>query len=523
MKKEVTESSKNDIKLHLTISPEYSALVPPLSKWDYEILKQSIKEHGQDNPIVINEKGVILDGHNRFRICQELGIQPRTEVRSFKNKSEEKDFVVRTNLDRRQMSEFEKAEIGYRYYEPLEKQRAKNRIKTGKVVKGERGKTNEIVASRVGLSSTTYMRARTIIERGSEELQSAVREKELSISEGYKRVQDPTNWFAYLCHDYAKIQMKLADMAKDFPANMEDDAVLSAHLEKSRKWLEKTFSQIGRYSPDQTIERQTRIDLQYRRLAHRGVVYPKSHYVYYDEISKFWDWAEDPKNNELSNNDVKLLNSEDTLLLVKFYAQDVFLASPDSIKTADMLKLKVERDEKERTAFFNRIPKDLTGEDITASTKACLYNIGRMYEDYLDLNPGQQLREMIMLLKPMADLKWTKSPLGWLKVELDNLRYGKCAAGSVHATTTISGHERKLTREQIGDKFDEVMEMACKLVGIPYLPSDIEEQERILERAIAKAESIEEVKVISRWHERYVEPRVAQRKVDLHDTLSDKA
>ena len=56
-------------------SQEYASLVPQLSTEEYESLKQSIKENGLWFPIVVNKDGVILDGHHRYKACQELGIK----------------------------------------------------------------------------------------------------------------------------------------------------------------------------------------------------------------------------------------------------------------------------------------------------------------------------------------------------------------------------------------------------------------------------------------------------------------
>jgi ParB-like chromosome segregation protein Spo0J len=53
------------------------------SKEEYEALKNSIKEEGLHLPITINQNGVIIDGHHRYRICEELGIEPIFEVIDF--------------------------------------------------------------------------------------------------------------------------------------------------------------------------------------------------------------------------------------------------------------------------------------------------------------------------------------------------------------------------------------------------------------------------------------------------------
>jgi len=56
------------------VNPEYASLVPELSPEECESLKQSIKEaNGLYVPIIANEDGIILDGHHRFKACQELG------------------------------------------------------------------------------------------------------------------------------------------------------------------------------------------------------------------------------------------------------------------------------------------------------------------------------------------------------------------------------------------------------------------------------------------------------------------
>ena len=80
--------------MKLFINPEYERLVSPLSVDEYETLKKSIKKDGLWIPILINAENEILDGHHRFRACQELEIQTKHAVREFKNKLLEKKFVI---------------------------------------------------------------------------------------------------------------------------------------------------------------------------------------------------------------------------------------------------------------------------------------------------------------------------------------------------------------------------------------------------------------------------------------------
>jgi hypothetical protein len=61
-------------------------------------LKNSISSKGLHLPIIINQDNVILDGHNRLKICQELGIEPKFEVKEFQDSLQEKEFVIQCTI-----------------------------------------------------------------------------------------------------------------------------------------------------------------------------------------------------------------------------------------------------------------------------------------------------------------------------------------------------------------------------------------------------------------------------------------
>ncbi|KKK50295.1 hypothetical protein LCGC14_3126430, partial [marine sediment metagenome] len=110
----------------LTVNSEYEKLVSPLSSEEYASLKKSIKEDGLWMPILVNPGGEILDGHHRFRACLELNIPTKHAVREFENKLLEKRFVIECNLKRRQLNDFQIAELGITLLE-IEQELAKQR------------------------------------------------------------------------------------------------------------------------------------------------------------------------------------------------------------------------------------------------------------------------------------------------------------------------------------------------------------------------------------------------------------
>jgi ParB-like chromosome segregation protein Spo0J len=205
----ITSNSTNIIK----INPEYSKLVNPLSNAEYEILKNSIREDGLHYPIVINSKGEILDGHHRYKICKELNIIPiKYQIKYFDNPIEEKRFVIDINLKRKQLNDFQKAELAYKL-EDLYKEQARlrqlsklknvqDKLPTSSLGSNDhndndnlntkeevKGRTSEVVSKKNNLSPKTYQRARTIIENGSEEVKEKLRQGKTKISKEYEKIQ----------------------------------------------------------------------------------------------------------------------------------------------------------------------------------------------------------------------------------------------------------------------------------------------------------------------------------------------
>ena len=211
-----SSKEKDDQQLLIKINPEYSSLVHPLSDLEYEALKNSIKEDGLHYPIVINSKGEILDGHHRYKICTELDIPIKYEIRSFNNSIEEKRFVIDINLKRRQLNDFQKAELAYKL-EALYKEQARlrqlSKLKNVKdklslsfgsndhndsnhsykantqIVTEEKGRVIEVVSKKNHLSPKTYQRAKTIIENGTEEVKEKLRSNKTTISKEYEKIK----------------------------------------------------------------------------------------------------------------------------------------------------------------------------------------------------------------------------------------------------------------------------------------------------------------------------------------------
>ena len=93
--------------MEIKIKQEYSKIVPDLTEKEYSDLKESVKENGQWVPIIINKEGIVLDGHHRFKVCQELGILPKYEIKELENEFYERLFIIDCSLKRRNLNKFQ--------------------------------------------------------------------------------------------------------------------------------------------------------------------------------------------------------------------------------------------------------------------------------------------------------------------------------------------------------------------------------------------------------------------------------
>jgi ParB-like chromosome segregation protein Spo0J len=175
------------------INPEYASLVSELSPEESESLKQSIKANGLYVPIIVNQDGIILDGHHRFKACQELGIEPKTIVREFSDKLEEQLFVIDCNLIRRQLNNFQRTVLALESKPILEAIIKGNESLGGK---GDRnltplGRVNDRIGERAGVSRDTVSKVEKILEnkRVLNKIKEDLRLGKLSINEAYEMVE----------------------------------------------------------------------------------------------------------------------------------------------------------------------------------------------------------------------------------------------------------------------------------------------------------------------------------------------
>ena len=87
-------------------------VMPPLSSEEYQELNESIKAEGVLEPIHVDEEGVVIDGHHRSKIANELGIPCPVIAHDDLSESQKRSLAFTLNLKRRHLNREQRRALG---------------------------------------------------------------------------------------------------------------------------------------------------------------------------------------------------------------------------------------------------------------------------------------------------------------------------------------------------------------------------------------------------------------------------
>ena len=156
----------NEMLEQLKIDPEFEKVIPPISLAEFVQLEENILTEGQILTPIAVWNGVIVDGHNRFKILQKYPHIPYTiKEMNFENRYEVIVWMCNQQLGRRNLRpEHFKYLIGRRY--SAEKLMKRLRDEKGQYLPGGHDdhlddglKTSERIAQEIGKSERYVRRA----------------------------------------------------------------------------------------------------------------------------------------------------------------------------------------------------------------------------------------------------------------------------------------------------------------------------------------------------------------------------
>jgi len=164
----------------LKINPQFKNLIPPLSEDEFRQLEETITSEGCRDAIK-TWKGIIIDGHNRYAICQAHGIPYEVSKVRFSSKKDAEIWIINNQLGRRNLSDAARIKLALQKAELLRKKAKQNRSKAG----GESINVRKTVAREASVSEGTVYKYMRIQEINNPKLIQQVDKGELKIGAAY--------------------------------------------------------------------------------------------------------------------------------------------------------------------------------------------------------------------------------------------------------------------------------------------------------------------------------------------------
>jgi hypothetical protein len=193
------------------IDPEFRDLIPPLTEDERRELEASIQKYGCRDALSV-WNGTLVDGHNRYEICNRLSIPFATAEVNLVDRDDAKAWIIGNQLSRRNLPDYQKARLvllrdGIYKAQAKERQREaggdhcsedykKALLQHGgeALSKGNRHEwTDKRLGREAGVSHGTIQRVRVIEREASPEVKAALVAGKTTINREYQKIKKPAS------------------------------------------------------------------------------------------------------------------------------------------------------------------------------------------------------------------------------------------------------------------------------------------------------------------------------------------
>jgi ParB-like chromosome segregation protein Spo0J len=192
--------------------------LPSLTLEEYEALRESIRENGVIEPVIVDEKGAIIDGHHRVKACEELGIEYPTRALHDLSEEQKQDLSLELNLTGRDLTKDQKKEVAVSLF--------------------EQGWTQERIALRMKINQSTVsrwlsnMQMHNTTQRAQTLNQDEFLALKIRVDEAEKQAKELKNERELLGAESEKIKTALREITYDRNLAREESRAMAQELEK---------------------------------------------------------------------------------------------------------------------------------------------------------------------------------------------------------------------------------------------------------------------------------------------------
>lgn len=161
-------------------------LFPLIEGEAFRAFVEDIKVRGQEVPVVLDKAGRLLDGRNRARACQSLGI----DVKETRYAGDDPfGFVISHNMQRRHLTESQRAMVAAKLATMRNGGDRRSESFSGSIDPLKTVSTEDAAAA-LNVSPTSVKRAKSVRDHGTDEEKAAVESGELSVSAAAKAIKE---------------------------------------------------------------------------------------------------------------------------------------------------------------------------------------------------------------------------------------------------------------------------------------------------------------------------------------------
>lgn len=176
----------------MKIDPEFKKLLFPLTDEEYIELEESLVKFGCRKPLDVWE-GILVDGHNRYEICNKLRIPFKTQEIKLKDRDEAKLWIIRNQFARRNLNKYQRSQLALKMKPIIQEQAKIKQVEAGGAVPQKSVKavvdTQKELAKHAGVSHDTIHKVEVIQRDASYEDIEKLESGEKSINSVYGHIK----------------------------------------------------------------------------------------------------------------------------------------------------------------------------------------------------------------------------------------------------------------------------------------------------------------------------------------------
>jgi DNA modification methylase len=182
----------------MEILKELEVLIPPLTSEEFKQLERNILEEGIRDPLV-TWNGILVDGHNRYRIAQEYDIDFETVEKEFADMNAVKEWMINNQFGRRNLNNYQRSVLALQLEDVFKAKAKENLVLSGGDKKSgtqisanpiiQKVETRQEIAKVANVSHDTISKVKKIEATASPEIKAKVSTGQISINEAFKEIK----------------------------------------------------------------------------------------------------------------------------------------------------------------------------------------------------------------------------------------------------------------------------------------------------------------------------------------------